>query len=109
MECYHVQFKKFRDVAFFAKNADEVKHLVEIYLSIHLSKNAEYQISLPVDLTHVSRLEFYQLQAALAKNVAGCGVYDRENGWKILPVWQHTLMPETEPERVKSALVFDVK
>lgn len=96
MNLYHVLFAEFEDIAIFAKNDDEAQRLVDKYLLIHLGTSRRYQISHPIDLLHVSRTEFYQLQGALAKNVHGLGVYDSTNGWNILPLSQHTLRPKTE-------------
>lgn len=96
MQLYHVQFQQLEDLAIFANDTEEVVHLVDSYLSINQSANVDYQISHPIDLSHVSRLEFYQLQAAMVKNIVGCGIYDRENGWQIVPLAQYPLLPERE-------------
>lgn len=98
MNLYHVQFVELEDIGIFAKDGDEAQRLVDKYLLIRLATASGYQLSHPIELLDVSRMEFYQLQAAFAKNLQGYGVYDSANGWDIVPLTDHALCPKNEPE-----------
>ena len=109
MQLFHLQFIEFEDLAIFAKNAREAQVLVDQYLSSNFVEGTRYQISHPIHFSHVSRLEFYQLQAALAINVQGRGVYDRGMGWTIEPLCQYALSSKSSLEQGISTTVSVTK
>lgn len=105
MHLFHVQFVEFEDLAIFAKNADEAEQLVDMYLSSNSAEGTSYHLSLPADFLHMSTAEFYQLKAALAKNLSGVGVYHSEMGWTIQSLWEYPMTTKSagEHERLPSA------
>lgn len=92
MNLYHVQFKNFEGVAVFAENELEAHALVEIYIAHNCNENEDFSISDAVDGSHLSRVEFYQLQHALALNSPGIGWYDACDGWKVVPLWKDYML-----------------
>lgn len=90
MRFYNVHFEKYETVAMFAPNLEEVGHLVDIYLALNFAKDPQFQISQP-NMSNLSTLESGYLQAAIALNAIGYGLYDRQAGWRVVPLWQQPL------------------
>lgn len=105
MELYHVQFVDYEGVAIFAENLEKAEHLVNIFLTFNFAKDTYFNLSKPVGLQYLSKLEHCQLQAALELTVQGCGVYNRQTGWQIVRPWQYPLMrkPDYKYDEVVSA------
>lgn len=91
MNLYHVQFGDFEGLAIFAESSAQAGHLVRIFLASNFVEDTCFRLSEPVGLPYISWLENYQLQAALALNVQGCGVYSSSTGWQIVRASQYPL------------------
>jgi hypothetical protein len=91
LNLYHVQFSDCEGLPIFAESSELAEHLVGILLASNFAEDTCFSLSEPVGLLHLSQLEICQLQAALALNVQGCGVYNRHSGWQIVRAWQYPL------------------
>lgn len=99
MRIYKVEFEKFEGVVLFAPNLQEAELLVEIYLAFHGVENVAYNLRC-VNSKQFTSLKFELLQKAATSNAVGCGVYSRQNGWKIVPLWLHPPTSNSRREKV---------
>jgi len=91
MNLYQANFDDCEALAVFAESSEQAEHLVGILLACNFAEDTRFSLSEPVGLSNLSQLEICQLQAALALNVQGCGVYNRHSGWQVVRAWQYPL------------------
>lgn len=91
MNLFHVQCAEFDDFAIFADDHSKASRLAAKHLQANSAKDPNYMIGHPVSLLHLTFKECRDLKSAAAMNVAGLGLYDAQQGWKIVPVAQHSL------------------
>ncbi len=91
MKLFHIQCANFDDFAIFADDHSEADRLAAKHLQGHSAKDTNYMIGHPVSLLHLTFKECRDLKSATALNVAGLGLYDAKQGWKIVPVAQNSL------------------
>jgi hypothetical protein len=86
MELFHIQCADFDDFAIFANGRREANRLAAQHLQGHSAKDTHFMVSHPVSFSHLTFKECRDLKSASAMNEAGLGVYDAQDGWKIVPV-----------------------